>query len=143
MSNSLSSVREPSSAFYKSPLLVLDFQSLYPSVMIAHNYCYSTCLGRIRLFKGINQLGTKELDLPEGLLEQLSEHIHSELSQAEIFVRDSNSCISCGKRSYVRQAIRAQEFTSQDVGRTSGYSCHGEAGDEARQRRQGIGALDR
>lgn len=32
---------EPLSAFYKGPLLVLDFQSLYPSVMIAYNYCYS------------------------------------------------------------------------------------------------------
>lgn len=32
---------EPKSGFYKSPLIVLDFQSLYPSVMIAHNYCYS------------------------------------------------------------------------------------------------------
>ncbi|KAJ1559196.1 DNA polymerase zeta, partial [Nowakowskiella sp. JEL0078] len=31
-------VMEPNSRFYNSPLLVLDFQSLYPSVMIAYNY---------------------------------------------------------------------------------------------------------
>lgn len=30
-------IMEPESAFYTSPLLVLDFQSLYPSVMIAYN----------------------------------------------------------------------------------------------------------
>ncbi|KAI7963511.1 hypothetical protein MJO29_003938 [Puccinia striiformis f. sp. tritici] len=58
-------VMEPQSAFYKSPLLVLDFQSLYPSIMIAYNYCYSTCLGRVSAFKGVNKLGTSILDLPD------------------------------------------------------------------------------
>lgn len=28
-------IMEPVSAFYKGPLLVLDFQSLYPSVMVS------------------------------------------------------------------------------------------------------------
>jgi DNA polymerase zeta len=40
-------VFEPKSRFYTSPVLVLDFQSLYPSMIIAYNMCYSTCLGRI------------------------------------------------------------------------------------------------
>lgn len=34
-------IMEPESAFYKGPLVVLDFTSLYPSVVIAHNYCWS------------------------------------------------------------------------------------------------------
>ncbi|MES1905402.1 MAG: DNA polymerase zeta catalytic subunit [Paramarteilia canceri] len=36
---------EPATKFYTNPVIVLDFQSLYPSIMIAFNYCYTTCLG--------------------------------------------------------------------------------------------------
>lgn len=38
-------VMEPESALYVDPVVVLDFQSLYPSVIIAHNLCFSTALG--------------------------------------------------------------------------------------------------
>ena len=66
---------EPQSAFYNSPLVVLDFQSLYPSVMVAYNYCYSTCLGRVAPFKGQYKFGVAETNLPPGLLATLQEHI--------------------------------------------------------------------
>ncbi|KAM7346127.1 DNA polymerase zeta catalytic subunit [Cochliomyia hominivorax] len=43
----LALIMEPQSRFYADPLIVLDFQSLYPSMIIAYNYCFSTCLGRV------------------------------------------------------------------------------------------------
>lgn len=47
--------------------------------MIAYNYCYSTCLGRIKDFEGRNKFGVVDLDQPPGLLASLSDHIHGEL----------------------------------------------------------------
>lgn len=41
-------VLEPPKQYYTDPVLVFDFQSLYPSVMIAYNLCYTTCLGSLR-----------------------------------------------------------------------------------------------
>nr|POE90174.1 dna polymerase zeta catalytic subunit [Quercus suber] len=69
-------VMEPQSAFYSSPLLVLDFQSLYPSVMIAYNYCYSTCLGRIVNWRGTNKLGFADFERAPGLLEVVKDKLN-------------------------------------------------------------------
>ncbi|KAH7402595.1 hypothetical protein BKA66DRAFT_404838 [Pyrenochaeta sp. MPI-SDFR-AT-0127] len=69
-------VMEPQSAFYPSPLLVLDFQSLYPSVMIAYNYCYSTCLGRIVRWRGRNKMGFMDFKREPQLLELVKDHIN-------------------------------------------------------------------
>ncbi|KAI3448610.1 hypothetical protein Pfo_005275 [Paulownia fortunei] len=49
-------VMEPESSFYADPVIVLDFQSLYPSMVIAYNLCFSTCLGKITHLKA-NTLG--------------------------------------------------------------------------------------
>ncbi|KAH8728931.1 hypothetical protein GQ44DRAFT_818764 [Phaeosphaeriaceae sp. PMI808] len=69
-------VMEPQSAFYTSPLLVLDFQSLYPSVMIAYNYCYSTCLGRIVSWRGRNKMGFMDFKREPQLLELVKDYIN-------------------------------------------------------------------
>ncbi|KAF2659320.1 hypothetical protein K491DRAFT_712839 [Lophiostoma macrostomum CBS 122681] len=69
-------VMEPQSAFYNSPLLVLDFQSLYPSVMIAYNYCYSTCLGRIVSWRGRNKMGFMDFERSPQLLELVKDYIN-------------------------------------------------------------------
>ena len=37
-------VLEAKQGFYRTPVATLDFASLYPSIMMAHNLCYSTLL---------------------------------------------------------------------------------------------------
>lgn len=69
-------VMEPQSAFYNSPLLVLDFQSLYPSVMIAYNYCYSTFLGRVINWRGQNKMGFTDYQRQQRILELLKDQIN-------------------------------------------------------------------
>ena len=69
-------VMEPQSAFYNSPMLVLDFQSLYPSIMIAYNYCYSTFLGRVVSWRGQNKMGFTDYHREPRLLELLEDQIN-------------------------------------------------------------------
>jgi len=66
---------EPQSAFYTSPLVVLDFQSLYPSLMIAYNYCYSTFLGRVTSWRGQNKMGFTNYDRKPRVLELLKDYV--------------------------------------------------------------------
>lgn len=37
-------VIEPRRGFYDIPIATLDFASLYPSIMMAHNLCYTTLI---------------------------------------------------------------------------------------------------
>jgi len=37
-------VLDPATGFYKDPIVTLDFASLYPSIMMAHNICYTTLI---------------------------------------------------------------------------------------------------
>ena len=37
-------VLDAKQGYYKDPVATLDFASLYPSIMMAHNLCYSTLL---------------------------------------------------------------------------------------------------
>jgi DNA polymerase zeta len=75
-------ILEPQSAFFTSPVVVLDFQSLYPSILIAYNICYSTCLGRADRLKDkhgrpTDRFGFSKLELEPGALQLLEEYITS------------------------------------------------------------------
>ncbi|CCE85551.1 Piso0_005157 [Millerozyma farinosa CBS 7064] len=93
-------VMEPESMFYKSPLIVLDFQCLYPSVMIAYNYCYSTILGKLHGFNPKkNVLGyLKNLEIPEGLVDVLNKQ--------DALTISPNGCVFV--KSFIRKSILAK-----------------------------------
>jgi len=71
-------VMEPRSGFYESPVVVLDFQSLYPSIMIGYNFCYSTCLGKISQ-ESAKPMGFTTVDITPGTMKGLEEHLHCKL----------------------------------------------------------------
>ncbi|XP_039483867.1 DNA polymerase zeta catalytic subunit isoform X1 [Drosophila santomea] len=72
----LALIMEPQSRFYADPLIVLDFQSLYPSMIIAYNYCFSTCLGRVEHLGGSTpfEFGASQLRVSRQMLQKLLEH---------------------------------------------------------------------
>ncbi|KAK6520528.1 DNA polymerase delta catalytic subunit [Arthrobotrys conoides] len=49
-------VIEPTRGFYKEPVATLDFASLYPSIMMAHNLCYTTLTKQ----EHMDKMGMKE-----------------------------------------------------------------------------------
>ncbi|KAJ7341843.1 hypothetical protein JRQ81_007346 [Phrynocephalus forsythii] len=70
-------IMEPESRFYSNAVLVLDFQSLYPSIVIAYNYCFSTCLGHIENLGKYDEFkfGCASLRVSPDLLYQLRHDI--------------------------------------------------------------------
>ncbi len=116
-------VMEPQSAFYNSPVVVLDFQSLYPSVMIAYNYCYSTFLGRIVNWRGMNKMGFTEYKRQQGLLRLLGGPYQHR-----------------PERHDVRQVAGPKVAPRKDAVGDSRDQSHGEKRYEARQGRQDTAA---
>nr|KYP71224.1 DNA polymerase zeta catalytic subunit [Cajanus cajan] len=67
-------VMEPESGFYSDPVVVLDFQSLYPSMIIAYNLCFCTCLGKVVAQKA-NTLGVSSFSPEQHVLQDLKDQI--------------------------------------------------------------------
>ncbi|KAI0084485.1 DNA polymerase family B-domain-containing protein [Irpex rosettiformis] len=60
-------VIEPRKGFYDVPIATLDFSSLYPSIMMAHNLCYTTLvekptIDRLGLVKDVDYIQTPNND---------------------------------------------------------------------------------
>ena len=62
-------VIEPKRGYYDVPIATLDFSSLYPSIMMAHNLCYTTLLekstiDRLNLVKDVDYIQTPNNGTP-------------------------------------------------------------------------------
>ena len=57
-------VIEPKKGYYDVPIATLDFSSLYPSIMMAHNLCYTTLLNRDTIERLKLQLGVDYIRTP-------------------------------------------------------------------------------
>ncbi|KAJ2572011.1 DNA polymerase zeta [Coemansia sp. RSA 1813] len=93
-------VLEPKSQYYTDPVVVLDFQSLYPSIMIAYNYCFSTCLGSLDSAAGFDfastgsegidrRIGFTSMTVPPGLLSTLGHQNINVSPNGILFVKSS------------------------------------------------------
>ncbi|KAJ3307302.1 DNA-directed DNA polymerase delta [Kappamyces sp. JEL0829] len=88
-------VIEPEKGFYQVPIATLDFTSLYPSIMMAHNLCYSTWLqdrshaARYGLVQDVDYIVTPNNDLflksdrRKGLLPTILEDLLSARKKAK------------------------------------------------------------
>ncbi|KAF5316080.1 hypothetical protein D9619_006143 [Psilocybe cf. subviscida] len=87
-------VIEPKKGYYDVPIATLDFASLYPSIMMAHNLCYTTLLekstvDRLNLVKDVDYVQTPNNDLfatssrRKGLLPTILEDLISARKRAK------------------------------------------------------------
>lgn len=87
-------VIEPTRGYYDVPIATLDFASLYPSIMQAHNLCYTTLLSKtaiekLHLIKDEDYIVTPNGDLfcttkqRKGLLSQILEELLTARKQAK------------------------------------------------------------
>ena len=105
-------VLEPRSGAYWGPVLVLDFQSLYPSVMMAYNVCYSTCVGRITPFHGTYKLGFTEHASEPGVAARLGRNVHL-APNGLVFVRPEVRESTLARM--LREVLAARVLTKQTI----------------------------
>lgn len=87
-------VIEPNKGYYDVPIATLDFASLYPSIMMAHNLCYTTLIDEtmikaLKLQEGVDYVKTPNNGKSRGIEVQLIKRLSFLAPQSDFFVKSS------------------------------------------------------
>lgn len=101
------SVLEPAIGYHKEPVPVLDFASLYPSIMTEHNLCYSTQLLRGPFFSAAAAA-------PEDDAAQEQQQQQQQQRRHHIDGGTDTDLLECAKRLYPNMKIDIPEIECSD-----------------------------
>lgn len=95
-------VLEPKKGFYDKYVLLLDFLSLYPSIIQEFNICFTT-VEREAEQEEDNMPNTPDINIPMGILPKLLANLVNRRKQVKNLMRDSN--ISVTERNQVNDYL--------------------------------------
>lgn len=98
-------VLEPIKGYYIEPISTLDFASLYPSIMIAHNLCYSTLIKSnhevsdlqnddITTIQGKNNLKFVKKNVKKGILPLIVEELIEARKKVKLLIKNEKNNIT-------------------------------------------------
>ncbi|XP_030767293.1 DNA polymerase delta catalytic subunit [Sitophilus oryzae] len=126
-------VIEPARGYYTDPIATLDFSSLYPSIMIAHNLCYTTLI-KSTIMKDklgltndqvtstpVNSLFVKSSVRP-GLLPHILQHLLAARKKTKALLKDAKdpvlkAVLNGRQLAYKISANSVYGFTGAQVGK--------------------------
>lgn len=126
-------VIEPIRGYYTDPIATLDFSSLYPSIMIAHNLCYTTLL-KNNLMKDKHGLSNDQVtstpanclfvksSVRPGLLPHILQHLLAARKKTKALLKDAKdpvlkAVLNGRQMAYKLSANSVYGFTGAQVGK--------------------------
>ncbi len=133
-------ILSPASNFYCDPVIVLDFQSLYPSMVIAYNICYSTCLGKLQPGEDAAGQGADGSDsiwvtpnrvrfVAPSVRRGVLPHLLREILQTRILVKQTMKHQDVRANTALHRELNAKQYSLKLIANvTYGYTAAGYSG---------------
>lgn len=126
-------VIEPIRGYYTDPIATLDFSSLYPSIMIAHNLCYTTLLKSVTIKDNLGLTNDQVSTTPAnclfvkssvrpGLLPHILQHLLAARKKTKALLKDAKdpvlkAVLNGRQLAYKISANSVYGFTGAQVGK--------------------------